>query len=102
MTIPGTDFDILFFLVAMAFFLFGAWFGRFMTRYPFGRKPFTGMEAIIGSTGQVSKIRNEILEVTVQGQTWVAESDRITDIRTGDYVLIEGIEGMRLKVSKKH
>ncbi len=101
MTIPAVDLYTLIFLLAAAFFLFGAWFGRFMTRYPFGRKPYTGMEAMVGTTALVKKVMNEVMEVTVQGQTWVAESDSSGDISSGDYVRVDAIEGMKLRVSKK-
>lgn len=102
MVIPGIDFDILIFLVVIASFLFGAWFGRFMTRYPFGQKPQTGMEFLIGEMAIVRKVRNRILEVSADGQIWVAENTGTSEIKEGDYVKIEAVEGMKLKVSGKH
>lgn len=101
MIVSSFDFDTVLFIVAVLFFLFGAWFGRAMTRYPFGRKPFTGMESMIGMTGLVKKVRGGTLEVSVDGQVWVAESDGITDLSTGDYVRIDSIEGMKLMVSRR-
>lgn len=102
MIVSSFDLDTLLFVFAALFFLFGAWFGRFMTRYPFGRKPFTGMEAMIGMTGLVKKVRDGTLEVAVDGQIWVAESDSISDLNAGDYVRIDSIEGMKLKVSRRN
>lgn len=87
--------------MALAFFLFGAWFGRFMTRYPFGRRPFTGTESLIGRIGTVKRVRDEIIEVTVQGQVWVSDNEGTLDLREGDQVMIEGVEGMKLKISRK-
>ncbi len=101
MNIPTDYFDILVILLAMAFFLFGAWFGRFLTRYPFGRKPYAGMEALIGRIGIVRRVRDEILEVTVQGQIWVSENDGVPGIKEGDEVMITGVEGLKLKVARK-
>ena len=83
MGLSGAALDIVLILVALAFFLLGAWMGRMLTRYPFGRKPYTGMESLIGSTGVIKSIKGESMEVTVDGQVWIAFYDERKNFKAG-------------------
>lgn len=101
MGLSGAALDIVLLIVALAFFLFGAWMGRMLTRYPFGRKPYTGMESLIGSTGVIRSIKGESMEVSVDGQIWIAFYDEKKNFKPGDEVQVKGVEGLKLKVEPK-
>lgn len=96
-----SDFDVIVILLIIAVFLFGAWLGRFLTRYPFGRRPYTGMESLVGKMGTVKKVRNEIMEIEVQSQIWVSDIDPRQNLKVGDQVVVDGIEGVKVKVRKE-
>lgn len=65
------------------------------------KKESTNFDRVIGMTGIVTMniVKNEVGEVKVDGKRWSAISD--SDIKEGEYVVIDKIKGVKLVVSKK-
>jgi membrane-bound serine protease (ClpP class) len=58
----------------------------------------TGSEGLIGATGVVTAELNPRGRVLVHGETWNAESDTV--ISRGENVVVESIDGLKIKVRK--
>ena len=58
----------------------------------------TGSEGLIGATGVVTAELNPRGRVLVHGETWNAESDTV--ISGGENVVVESIDGLKIKVRK--
>jgi len=58
----------------------------------------TGSEGLIGATGVVTAELNPGGRVLVHGETWNAESDTV--ISGGEKVVVESIDGLKIKVRK--
>jgi len=56
------------------------------------------MEGLLGEVGVVKETLNPEGRVLVRGETWNAESD-IT-ISDGEKVIVEAVEGLKIKVRK--
>ncbi len=92
---------VLVVMVAVLSFLFGAWLGRFLTRYPFGRKPYAGTESLPGRIGVVKRVWSETAEVSIDGEIWIADlNEQIGTINPGDQVVVRSVEGLKLRVKK--
>lgn len=63
------------------------------------RKPATGPEGLIGLRGEARTDIHQKGMVFVHGELWEASSDE--DIKAKDEIVVEAIEGLRLKVRKK-
>lgn len=83
--------------VSALFFLFVIGFGIKAQR----RKPVTGAEGMIGTTGEVIEILSPTGTVKVQGEIWNAESIA-GNISTGEKVIITSIKNMKLFVKSIH
>ena len=68
--ITEETFIITVFLVAILTFFFGAWLGRFLVRYPFGRGPVTGKESMVGRYAIVTAVKEDEYEVSLDSQIW--------------------------------
>ncbi len=77
----------------------GAWITRILLRYPFGRNPMTGKEALIGRKARVVDKKNGYLRVFINSQVWTAESPDIGAIEKGDFVLIRAVDNLTLTVA---
>jgi len=53
----------------------GGWLGRFLTRYPFGQRAFTGKESLIGRKATVVTVKPGFYEVRLDSQIWKAVCD---------------------------
>ncbi len=81
--------------VSAAFFLAVAYFGFKAQR----RKKLTGIEGMIGKKGIAeTDINRKGGKVFVEGELWNAYSDE--EIQKGEEVVVEGVEGLKLKVKK--
>ena len=58
----------------------------------------TGIEGLVGETGVVKAKLNPYGSVLIHGETWNAESE--TTISDGEKVVVEGVEGLKIKVRK--
>ncbi len=65
------------------------------------RRPSTGSEGLIGEGGTAhSDITRDQGMVSLHGELWSASAD--SDIHRGEKVVVEGVSGLRLKVSRQH
>jgi len=62
-------------------------------------KVTTGIEGMIGETGKALTDFSKEGKISIHGEIWNAESD--SDIRQGDSVVVEDVNGMLLKVKAK-
>ena len=83
--------------VSALFFLFIIGFGIKAQRL----KVVTGLEALVGDTGEVMDILDPIGTVKVQGEIWNAES-LAGNIPAGEKVKITAIKNMKLFVEPIH
>ena len=83
--------------VSALFFLFVIGLGIKAQR----RKPVTGAEGMIGTTGEVIELLSPAGTVKVQGEIWNAESVG-GNISTGEKVIITAIKNMKLFVKSIH
>jgi membrane protein implicated in regulation of membrane protease activity len=89
---------LAFLVVAVGFFFFGAWFGRFFTRYPFGQKSVTGKEGMLSKVATVEKKVSDHYEVRIDSQVWRAYCDK--PLNAGEKVVVTDINGNKLTVEK--
>jgi membrane-bound serine protease (ClpP class) len=82
-------------LCTAAFFLFAVGMGIRAQR----KKPVTGVEGIIGETGEAVTSLAPIGQVKVHGEIWSAEGDG-TPIDAGTRVVVVSIAGLRLTVRR--
>lgn len=61
-------------------------------------RTITGIEGLVGETGVVKAKLNPHGSVLIHGETWNAESE--TTISDGEKVVVEGVEGLTIKVRK--
>ena|SRR5687767_14646446 len=59
----------------------------------------TGAEGIVGMTGRVLSDLAPTGQVSVKGQIWKATSAE--ELRTGEDVVVDGIQGLELRVSRR-
>ena len=60
------------------------------------RRPVIGKRAMVGDQAVVVRVEAEEVEVEYQGETWRAVSSQ--PLRSGQKVIIEGVEGLILRV----
>ena len=60
------------------------------------RRPVIGKRAMVGDQAVVVRVEAEEAEVEYQGETWRAVSSQ--PLRSGQKVIIEGVEGLILRV----
>ena len=97
--ISEETFIITVFLVAILTFFFGAWLGRFLVRYPFGRGPVTGKESMIGRYAIVTSVKEDEYEVSLDSQIWSALPAENLKFSPGEKVKVIGIKGLKLIIS---
>ena len=86
--LPAVLITVLFFTVAIRL-AYRAW----------KRRPVTGKEGLVGLEGvAMSDIADEGM-VLVHGEYWKAYSEE--HIAKGDHILVESVEGLKIKVTKK-
>lgn len=85
-------------LVSLVSFFFGAMFYRIMVRYPFGQKPITGKESLIGKRGVVYSMDGRRLSVRVDSLYWNAKLIGDHAVKIGDIVLVKNVENLTLIV----
>ena len=61
-------------------------------------RTITGIEGLVGETGIVKAKLNPHGSVLIHGETWNAESDAA--ISDGEKVIVEAVEGLKIKVRK--
>lgn len=61
-------------------------------------RTITGIEGLVGETGVVKAKLNPHGSVLIHGETWNAESDAA--ISDGEKVIVEAVEGLKIKVRK--
>ena len=61
-------------------------------------RTITGIEGLVGEMGVVKVTLNPHGSVLIHGETWNAESE--TTISDGEKVVVEGVEGLKIKVRK--
>lgn len=86
--------------IALLCLFVGGWLGRLLTRYPWGQKPFTGKENMIGKVARVVEVHDNSLAVRYNNLTWSAEFAGEGTIEVGESVTISGVSGNRLTVQK--
>ena len=64
------------------------------------QQALAGREELIGKTAEVSTVINPKGVVFIQGERWVAISDK-GRIEPGEEVIITKVEGLKLRVTKK-
>lgn len=79
-------------------FAVGAWVTRILMRYPFGRGPLTGKDAMVGKLATVVGKKNGILRVAINSQVWNAESEDFDSIESGDRVSVTSVDNLTLRV----
>ncbi len=77
----------------------GSWVTRLLLRYPFGRDPMTGREAMIGQKARVVVKKNGYLRVFLNSQVWTAESPDYDDINKDDFVVIRAVDNLTMTVA---
>lgn len=77
----------------------GAWVTRILLRYPFGRNPMTGNDALIGKKARVVGKKNGYLRVFINSQVWSAETSDIDAVGKGDFVVIRAVDNLTLTVA---
>lgn len=82
-------------LVTAGFFAFAVGMGIRAQR----RKPTTGIEGIIGATGEALSVLNPEGQVRVHGEIWRATSEEGT-ISAGTHIVVTGVENLTLRVRK--
>ncbi len=82
-------------LLTTSFFLFAIGFGIKAQR----RKPTTGIEGIIGETGETTTDLRPEGQVKVHGEIWQAES-REGVIKKGSKIKVQAVENLKLIVTK--
>lgn len=87
-------------IIAVLFFMFGAWFARVLLRYPFGQGPKTGMEALIGKIGVVTRNKDSYVEARISEQYWKVNIIGGAEVRAGDTVIVRSVNGNILNVEK--
>jgi len=60
------------------------------------RRPVIGKRAMVGDQAVVVRVEADDVEVEYQGETWRAVSSQ--PLRSGQKVIIEGVEGLILRV----
>ena len=98
--ISEQTFLITILLVAVLTFFFGAWLGRFLVRYPFGRGPVTGKESMVGRYAIVTQVKEGEYEVSLDSQIWSALPSENSKFDQGEKVKVIGIKGLKLIISK--
>jgi membrane protein implicated in regulation of membrane protease activity len=71
--------------------------GYWKTLQALRRPPVTGERAMIGERAEVISSKSEEVEVHYRGETWRAVSSQA--LQDGQEVVIEGIEGLTLRVA---
>ncbi len=89
---------LAFLVVAVGFFFFGAWFGRFFTRYPFGQQSVTGKEGMLSKVATVEQKVSDHYQVRIDSQIWRAYCTEPLSI--GERVVVTDINGNKLTVEK--
>jgi len=64
------------------------------------QQALAGREELIGKTAEVSTVINPKGVVFIQGERWMATSDK-GRIEPGEEVIITKVEGLKLRVTKK-
>jgi membrane-bound serine protease (ClpP class) len=64
-------------------------------------RPATGVEGLVGMTGQVRQWQGQEGTIFVHGEQWSARSETATDFQTGDQVVVTGLQGLKCIVSRK-
>jgi len=82
-------------LMTVAFFMFAVGMGIRAQR----RQPTTGREGLIGLEGEVVEPLNPKGKVFLNGEYWFAETDG-EEIRHGETVRVQSVEGMTLHVKR--
>lgn len=88
----------IFFLLGLAF---GSWLARLLMRYPFGRNPITGREALIGTAAVVTTSRDGMIEAKAGSQIWRVSEINNGVLRVGDRVIVRSYDNLTLKVEKE-
>lgn len=76
----------------------GGWITRLLLRYPFGRGPLTGKDAMVGKNATVVGKKNGILRVSINSQVWSAEADDYEEVEVGERVTVISVENLTLHV----
>jgi membrane protein implicated in regulation of membrane protease activity len=86
--------------IAFACLFVGGWLGRMLTRYPWGEKPYTGMEQMIDRTATVVQANEKDLVVRYNNLLWSSDLVDDSNVSIGDKVVIVKVSGNRLSVKK--
>ncbi len=63
------------------------------------KKVTTGIEAMIGAQAKVIEWKGSEGSVRAHGEIWKAESSRKMNLKRGEIVVIEAVDGLTLKIS---
>jgi membrane-bound serine protease (ClpP class) len=86
--LPAVFITVLFFTIAVR-----------LTYKAWKRRPITGKEGLVGLEGVAMSDISDKGMAMVHGEYWKAFSD--DTIEKGDAVIVESVEGLRVKVTKK-
>lgn len=89
-------------IVLLAGFAIGSWITRMLLRYPFGARPMTGKDAMIGKKGRIVDKKNGYLRVFINSQVWTAECREIETLGIGDTVTVKSVDNLTLTVEPIH
>lgn len=76
----------------------GSWLTRLLIRYPFGQRPLTGKDAMIGKRAVVVGKKGKRLRVAINSQVWNAEAESPERIGIGERVSVVSVENLTLQV----
>lgn len=81
-------------------FLLGVWLQRIFVWYPFGLKPLTGKESMVGKKAAVTLVKPSYIEVKIDSQIWKARVIGTNHPKMGDMVTVKDVMSNTLLVEQ--
>lgn len=81
-------------------FALGLWVERLFVWYPFGLKPLTGKESMIGKNAAVILVKSAYIEVKIDSQIWKARALGSNIPEKGDSVVVRDVISNTLLVER--
>ncbi len=100
---PVTELVLILIIVldTIGSFLLGAFLGRMLSWYPFGKTGFTGVEGMLGRRCVITKITKDRMEAEFDSQIWAARPVNPNESFTlGEKALIRDVDSLTLIIEK--
>lgn len=81
-------------------FLIGVWLQRIFVWYPFGLKPLTGKESMVGKKAAVTLVKPSYIEVKIDSQIWKARVIGANRPKAGETVTVKDVISNTLLVEQ--